>query len=177
MARTGWNFAPVIALLLPLAVAGTSGAKGDPATREQVLAVLQAPEGGPDPDAEGVAKRRLVERGDRMRERFDAHLETLGFDDEGDAAAAVFTLVLPGIGTCALAFDWFDPETLEAQYGVDIRREGEMLEVRKGSCQDMDGASVLPAVQDGDGARIEDAGMTILVEGAFMSRGGGRRSP
>ena len=63
MARTGWNFAPVIALLLPLAVAGTSGAKGDPATREQVLAVLQAPEGGPDPDAEGVAKRRLVERG------------------------------------------------------------------------------------------------------------------
>jgi hypothetical protein len=177
MARIRWSFALVVALLLPLAVAGTSWAKGDPATREQVLAVLQAPEGGPDPDAEGVAKRRLVERGDRMRERFDAHLETLRFGNESDAAAAVFTLVLPDIGTCALAFDGFDPETLEAQYGVDVRREGETLEVRKGSCQDLNGDPVLPAVQDGDSARIEDAGMAILVEGVFLSRGGGRRSP
>jgi hypothetical protein len=168
-----WTIVAILAA--SFVVPNASSAKNaQAANREQVLANLQQPPVVVDADAEGVAKRRRVERGDRIRERFDAHLETFLFANEADAEAAVFTLLITNgtIATCTLEFDEFDPLTGQAQYNVDIRSNGidDPVE-RKGSCVDMDMNPVLPDAMENDSAQIQDAGGAVILEGFFRSRG------
>ncbi len=121
---------------------------------------------GTDSDAEGKAERR--ERLDKPRDRFKATVEIpipspgLGILTPEDARAADIFLSLSNetdtYAECLLELD--DPEEVTdvAEYKVDLRKRGEILRQKKGTCDtDLVAGGIqagIPDVQDGDLATV-----------------------